>query len=117
MPFAAGFWGTHIASGAALAVYWSALAAASFSFMLLFLALTRANGRLLVAPMGRSDWTVRLAGALVRTAAFAAGAWLAATGQVTLSWFAWALIPAAMAMRRSPAPKPRAPKRAPRAPA
>jgi uncharacterized membrane protein len=124
MPFAAGFWGTHIRSGAALAVYWSANTAASLTFMFVFLAATRGNFRLLVSPMSRGDWVVRLIGSLSRTGAFGAGAWLATLGQVYLSWFAWAAIPIVMVTvglaRRLAAPraaKGRAPKPAPPAPA
>jgi uncharacterized membrane protein len=124
MPFAAGFWGTHVSSGAALAVYWSANTAASLSFMFVFLAATRGNFRLLTSSMSRGDWVVRLIGSLSRTGAFAAGAWLASIGQVSLSWFAWVLIPIVMVtvglVRRlaTPrAPRARAPKPAPPAPA
>lgn len=91
LPFAADTFGSNMRASAPLGLYWCVNAAASGAMTLLYIVMTRDNGRL-VGGLGGGERLLHICQALGPGVVFALGAYWAFTGQIWLSRFCCVLL-------------------------
>ena len=91
LPFAADTFGANMMASAPLGLYWCVNAAASAAMTLLYIVMTRDNGRL-VGGISGGERLLHVAQALTPGIVFALGAYWAFTGQIWLSRFCCVLL-------------------------
>jgi uncharacterized membrane protein len=99
VPFASSVLGEGPANTAAWEIYWGVNALVSLGMTVLMFVISRGHGRL-IGGMGGRERIARLLQSIGPGVGFAAGAWLAASGQLGLARNCWLIIIPVMVLAR-----------------